>query len=35
MPFDREHGNDAIQAALRDFVTRAIPDGQGMAADLG
>jgi phosphate transport system substrate-binding protein len=31
----REHGNDAIQAALRDFVTWAIQDGQRMAADLG
>ncbi len=35
MLFYREHGNDAIQAALRDFVTWAIQDGQGMAADLG
>jgi len=35
MLFYREHGNDAVQAALRDFVTWAIQDGQGMAADLG
>ena len=35
MLFYREHGNDAIQAALRDFVIWAIQDGQGMAADLG
>ena len=35
MLFFRDHGNPAIQAALRDFVTWAIQDGQEMAADLG
>ncbi|MBV5275081.1 MAG: phosphate ABC transporter substrate-binding protein PstS, partial [Lamprocystis purpurea] len=35
MLFFREHGNERISAALRDFVTWALADGQGMAADLG
>lgn len=35
MLFFREHGNERIGAALRDFVTWALADGQDMAADLG
>ncbi len=35
MLFFREHGNERVGAALRDFVTWALADGQGMATDLG
>jgi len=35
MPLYREHGNAAMQAALRDVVSSAVRDGQRMAADLG
>jgi phosphate transport system substrate-binding protein len=34
MLFYRQHGNDAIAAALRDFVTWAMADGQAMAQEL-
>jgi len=35
MLFFRAHGNERIGAALRDFVTWALADGQAMASDLG
>lgn len=35
MLFFRSHGNDRVAEALRDFVTWAMADGQGMAEELG
>lgn len=35
MLFFREHGNERIQEALRNFVAWAMKDGQAMAGDLG
>jgi len=35
MLFFRQHGNERIAAALRDFVAWAMADGQTMADDFG
>lgn len=35
MLFFRQHGNDLIQEALRNFVTWAMDEGQGKATDMG